>query len=358
MGCVFEATKATCLPSGLSDNTPESGPNVSRLIVAILTGSPPEIELWQLVIWLINPVGCKINLRAVPGPDRVFLVESTAGALSRPNLLLGAVRSWNQPKMRRMFRIEIAFVVHPVNSACNYANIAFVFRVLFAPLCVGATRARGRGFCAGIVGARRRFCRLTFLALVFFLFSQVLGICGTCEKDRFPIGRPCRIRGAFGQVCKDKGVASFHWQKCQLWFLSLAFLFLSAQEQQIIAVRRPSRRGIMFAGGELMRFLAAGERHRPDGRIVTILFLVNRDPHESHLRVIWGNLWVRNPDKIPEVLFRDVAFLSERAADSGKKEDASQECQTLGVEGAREDPMARRSRAGGWDLLHGHHIGL
>src|SRR5881409_910838 len=42
IGCVVEATNAIRLPSGLSDNTPESGPNcVLRSIVVIFTGLPP-----------------------------------------------------------------------------------------------------------------------------------------------------------------------------------------------------------------------------------------------------------------------------------------------------------------------------
>src|SRR6266516_7291455 len=42
IGCVVEATNAICLPSGLRDSTPESGPScVLRSIVVIFTGLPP-----------------------------------------------------------------------------------------------------------------------------------------------------------------------------------------------------------------------------------------------------------------------------------------------------------------------------
>src|SRR6266481_4198396 len=42
IGWVVEAINAICLPSGLSDNTPESGPScVLRSIVVIFAGVPP-----------------------------------------------------------------------------------------------------------------------------------------------------------------------------------------------------------------------------------------------------------------------------------------------------------------------------
>src|SRR5205085_3481588 len=44
IGCVVEATNATRLPSGLRDNTPESGPScVFRSIVVIFTGLLPPV---------------------------------------------------------------------------------------------------------------------------------------------------------------------------------------------------------------------------------------------------------------------------------------------------------------------------
>src|SRR5260370_37032890 len=42
IGCVVEAINAICLPSGLSDKTPQSGPSfVFGSIVVIFTGLPP-----------------------------------------------------------------------------------------------------------------------------------------------------------------------------------------------------------------------------------------------------------------------------------------------------------------------------
>src|SRR6266498_1756140 len=42
IGCVVEATNATCLPSGLRDSAPEPGPPcVLRSIVVIFTALPP-----------------------------------------------------------------------------------------------------------------------------------------------------------------------------------------------------------------------------------------------------------------------------------------------------------------------------
>src|SRR6266567_5645593 len=44
IGRVVEATNTICLPSGLRDNAPESGPNcVLRSIVVIFAGLPPAV---------------------------------------------------------------------------------------------------------------------------------------------------------------------------------------------------------------------------------------------------------------------------------------------------------------------------
>src|SRR4029077_15170296 len=70
-----------------------------------------------------------------------------------------------------------------------------------------------------------------------------------------------------------------------------------------------------------MRRFPAYERYRPNRSFITFFFLVDRHPHKRDARAIRRNLWIADPDEIPQVFFGDGAFFGESSADAKRKKN-------------------------------------
>src|SRR5260370_21197249 len=55
-------------------------------------GNRVKVRSWQLIIWFVDLTRGEINLRAVLGPNRVFLIESASGELARFHFFFSTVR--------------------------------------------------------------------------------------------------------------------------------------------------------------------------------------------------------------------------------------------------------------------------
>src|ERR1700746_2450628 len=82
------------------------------------------------------------------------------------------------------FRIEVALIVTAINSAANKVHVGFVF---------GLRSFRVASPCS---------------ILVPLSLPDVLLHGGAYERDPLSVGRPDRIRGAFGQVGNGPGFTS------------------------------------------------------------------------------------------------------------------------------------------------------
>ena len=91
--------------------------------------------------------------------------------------------------------------------------------------------------------------------------------------------------------------------------LRFSLLFGSAHEEQQFPVWRPAWRCIVIAFCQLVRLLAARDRHRPDRRVVAFFLLVNCNADKCDTRSIRRNLRVSDPDKIEQIFFSNVALL-------------------------------------------------
>ena len=101
-----------------------------------------------------------------------------------------------------------------------------------------------------------------------------------------------------------------------------------------LVVPRPAWRGIVVAFCQLMRRFIARDRHRPNRSVITLLFLVDRHPHKRNARALRRNLWIADPDKIEQILFRDGAFLGEKGTDT--ESEKNDEAQMTNDEGMRK----------------------
>src|ERR1700730_14881934 len=91
-----------------------------------------------------------------------------------------------------------------------------------------------------------------------------------------------------------------------------------------------------------MRLLTPRCRHGPDRSVVAFLLLVHGHAHERHSRSIRRNLRIADPNKIPKILFGDIALLCEGDADSrGEDEQTNDEERITNGEGMAK-PEGRR----------------
>src|SRR3984893_10942164 len=90
-----------------------------------------------------------------------------------------------------------------------------------------------------------------------------------------------------------------------------------------------------------MRLLTPRCRHGPDRSVVAFLLLVHGHAHERHSRSIRRNLRIADPNKIPKILFGDIALLCEGDADSrGEDEQTNDGARITNGEGMAK-PEAR-----------------
>src|SRR5207244_2140921 len=79
---------------------------------------------------------------------------------------------------------------------------------------------------------------------------------------------------------------------------------------EVPAVRRPTRRRVAWATGQLFGF-ACGRRDEPDRRVVAIFLVVDSDFNEGHARAVCRQLRIGDPVEVEQVLFGNVSLLSQ-----------------------------------------------
>src|SRR5260370_23030453 len=77
-------------------------------------GHRVKVRPWQLIIWFVDLTRREINLRAVLGPNRVFLIESASGQLARFHFFFSTLPRGHDPYVRRLLCIDETFVVLPL----------------------------------------------------------------------------------------------------------------------------------------------------------------------------------------------------------------------------------------------------
>src|ERR1700730_5607918 len=75
-----------------------------------------------------------------------------------------------------------------------------------------------------------------------------------------------------------------------------------------------------------MRLFAAAHRHGPDRSVVAFLLIAHRHADKRHARSIWRNLRIADPNKVPKILFGNIALLCEGDVDPrGEDEQTNDE---------------------------------
>src|SRR5260370_42553471 len=86
-------------------------------------GHRVKVRPWQLIIWFVDLTRSEINLRAVLGPNRVFLIESASGQLARFHFFFSTLRRGHDPDVRRVLWIDVTFLFFPIYSSRDAADV-------------------------------------------------------------------------------------------------------------------------------------------------------------------------------------------------------------------------------------------
>jgi hypothetical protein len=88
----------------------------------------------------------------------------------------------------------------------------------------------------------------------------------------------------------------------------------------------------MVAFAQLVRLVTASCRDRPNGSVISFLLFIHAYAHKRDPGCIRRNLWITDPNKIPEVLFGDIALLGKRTASQAEAREQNPEVGIPNVE--------------------------
>src|SRR5208282_1126122 len=209
------------------------------------------------------------------------------------------------PDVLTSFGVEITLIVTAIDRAADDVNVGFVLTLRFR--CFGLRRVLGGLRFLALADLRLAVLGLADLGHSLPGLLDVFRSRGTQKCYAPAVGRPDRVRSAFGQVGNDPGFPAGERQYCNLRRLGLArFVFVATSRKcYALTVRRPARLCVMLAiRHSYRRFIAGGGGH-PDRRFVARALLVHADPGKGDARSVGRELRVGNPDEIEKILLGD-----------------------------------------------------